>query len=281
LELGRTDGVVDLWREEAASGRAQDNREALAAARLRANRAEDLAEELSDRLRERTLVLGEFEHKIKSAFTVLAGWSRLLDEDWDRLPEDERRNGLAVIRRKVEETVAQAEALLEHVSAEIGAIATRPLRLDMAQILRVTVRDFAGSDRVHRFRYEGPPHVPVTTDPAALQQVLGQLLENAVKYSPAGTTITLEAGHLPTGEVRIAVRDEGPGVPRDVDIFRPFVRGTRVGRDVPGTGLGLYIVQSLVDRMGGLVTAHRNLGGGSSFVLSLPAPEPLPEEGIA
>ena len=113
---------------------------------------------------------------------------------------------------------------------------------------------------------------PVAADPARVGQVLSNLLDNAVKYSPDGGVIRLsveEAG----GRVRFVVRDEGLGIPpgERQRIFEKFYRlDPNLTRGVGGTGLGLYICRELVDRMGGRLSVTANGDRGSSFAVELP-----------
>jgi signal transduction histidine kinase len=109
----------------------------------------------------------------------------------------------------------------------------------------------------------------VDADPAALQQVLGHLIENAVKYSDGGTTVVVRAFADGSGLVVLEVSDEGIGIPEGIDIFAPFLRGSATDHR-PGVGLGLYIVRNLVRAMGGDVTARRNADRGSTFTVRLP-----------
>jgi signal transduction histidine kinase len=107
-------------------------------------------------------------------------------------------------------------------------------------------------------------------DPAGLQQILGHLIENAVKYSPAGGTLRLRVAGQ-GGSVVIDVVDEGVGLPHGVDVFAAFQRGP--DHETSGVGLGLYIVRNLVEGMGGKVTARSNAAGpGSTFTVVLPGP---------
>jgi two-component system sensor histidine kinase KdpD len=99
--------------------------------------------------------------------------------------------------------------------------------------------------------------------------VLGHLVENAVKYSPEGSRVTVGA-RLDRDRAVLEVRDEGPGVPEDVDVFAPFRRGPDTD-DVAGVGLGLYIVRNLCRAMGGDVWARAHPEGGSTFTVDLPA----------
>jgi len=121
----------------------------------------------------------------------------------------------------------------------------------------------------------------LVTDQRALEQVVANLVDNAIKYCPSGSTVTLAAQNVP-GAVRIIVRDTGLGIdPKHLP--RLFERFYRVdagrSRDVGGTGLGLSIVKHLVEAMGGQVTVESEVGKGSAFSLTLPAKvAPAPRE---
>jgi two-component system phosphate regulon sensor histidine kinase PhoR len=122
---------------------------------------------------------------------------------------------------------------------------------------------------------EGLPRL--LTDQRALEQVVANLVDNAIKYCPSGASVTI-AGEAAPGAVKIVVRDTGHGIdPKHLP--RLFERFYRVdagrSRDVGGTGLGLSIVKHLVEAMGGQVTVESEVGKGSSFALTLP-PKPVP-----
>ena len=123
----------------------------------------------------------------------------------------------------------------------------------------------------HEVRFRGADDVWVRVDRAALNHALGNLIDNAIKYSPDGGTVTL--GVRPTGEhVENDVTDEGVGYIDNVEMFAPFHRGRdETTATVAGTGLGLYIVRTLVEAMGGTVTARANQDRGSTFTIRLPA----------
>jgi two-component system phosphate regulon sensor histidine kinase PhoR len=125
-----------------------------------------------------------------------------------------------------------------------------------------------------------PSELPqLHTDQRALEQVLSNLVENAVKYCPVGSTVTIKAlpdasGKGDGGSIRVLVSDNGPGIdPKHIP--RLFERFYRVdagrSRDVGGTGLGLSIVKHLVEAMGGSVTVESKVGRGSTFTVTLPA----------
>jgi signal transduction histidine kinase len=127
-----------------------------------------------------------------------------------------------------------------------------------------------------------PAVATIRTDPAKLQDVVRNLVENAVNYSPEGSRILL-AARPEAGGVALTVSDEGPGIP-EPDLERIFERFYRVdkarSRESGGTGLGLSIVKHLVELLGGRVSAANRPEGGAVFTISLP-PESLASTGVS
>ena len=233
----------------------------LAAAEARAAAAED-------RLRSQTMLLADAEHRLKTALAVITGWATTLEDRWDLLDDERKLEGLAIIRRAGDGMADQARRLLEEARDELRMLDQVPVRVDLREVLEVNVVTFEGLSQSHHIVSATPPgdDVSVDVDPGGLQQVLGHLLENAVKYSPVGTTVTVRA-RRDGGDVVIDVVDEGPGLPTDIDVFAPVQRGDH---DTEGAGLGLYIVRNLVRAMGGDVSVARNPSGGSTFSVRLP-----------
>ena len=260
------DGVIDLDRLGIALEMGPHELHALFDNGRTAD-AEARAASAERRLRDRTELLGEMQHKLKTSFSVISGWSRTLDESWDRISDEERREGVQSIRRRAEDVITHAHQLLEEVKSEITSLDLDPVPIDLAAVLRLSAGTYGAVSRHHTIIYEGPSEVAACVDPAALQQVLGQLLENAVKYSPDGGTIVLGVVRE-TNHVAITVSDEGIGIPGDLDVFAPFQRGP-VGSEIPGTGLGLYIARNLVRAMGGAISAYANEGRGSTVTVTL------------
>jgi signal transduction histidine kinase len=113
----------------------------------------------------------------------------------------------------------------------------------------------------------------INVDAAAIQQVLVNLIDNAIKHSPPGATVQVAVNYPQDGSVRLSVRDEGPGIPIEEQrrIFERFYRrGTELRRETPGIGLGLAIVRYIVEAHGGNVRVESHVGDGSRFVVELP-----------
>ena len=134
--------------------------------------------------------------------------------------------------------------------------------------------DFAPMAPLHEFVVDAEPDETARADTRALDQILDQLVDNAVKYSPSGGTVRVGASRR-RGRVEIFVEDDGVGLPSDTrDIFDAFAQGESVeGRvhDEGGVGVGLYIVRTLTEQLGGSVRAERPAKGGARFVVTLRA----------
>jgi two-component system sensor histidine kinase KdpD len=128
------------------------------------------------------------------------------------------------------------------------------------------------AERGHPLRVDVPETTPrVLADPALLERVLANLVDNAVTWSPPGVPVRVEAGAV-AGRVDVRVVDRGPGIPLDARerVFQPF---QRLG-DSPngmGVGLGLAVARGFVDAMGGELTIDDTPGGGTTMTVSLPA----------
>lgn len=232
--------------------RAADERERVAGAALHA--------------RTNALAIASSEHKLKVPLTVLRGAAkRLLDPDG--LSDDERRSLVEAVDRQAEALEACILDLLAHQqpSGAAAPLALATLHLEPV-LLRVVadIRVVAGSRTV---TLTCADRLECTADAAALVHVLEHLLDNALKYTPEGTPIDVVATR-DADAVRIEVVDHGPGLGGD-DLFAGFARGDHDG-DVPGSGLGLYVVRSLVESMGGTVAAGDAPGGGARFTVQLP-----------
>ncbi|HVM12659.1 MAG TPA: ATP-binding protein [Actinomycetota bacterium] len=226
----------------------------------------DEAERLEAALR---LVLAA-SHDFKTPLTGLYGWTRTLRYRWRTLPDAQREEVLDRMLRQL----AGLSRTLDNVlaTARLGTVpAARPL--DIRDAVHAAVREVLMLDPEREVVTVVPEHsVEVLADHARLGRILANLLDNAVKYSPADAPVTIrlvEDG----AEVRVEVEDRGPGLDRVEirEIFDPHVR-TGVARrsGARGTGLGLFLARSFAHDLGGDLLVRSRLGEGSTFALRLP-----------
>jgi diguanylate cyclase (GGDEF)-like protein/PAS domain S-box-containing protein len=219
-------------------------------------------------LRDRSLFLAQAEHKLKTPLTVIRGWAETL-QDWDRLETKTVQHGTGAMLEHSNRLLRQVDGLLQQARAEIITTDLVLERIAADRFVRSQAIAFGTVSKAHPVVVTSASRAAVRADREALHQVLGHLIDNAVKFSPAGGQIELEARRR--GErIEITVADGGPGLPPGVDVFAAFERATAVGEPVDGVGLGLHIVRTLVESMDGTIKATENARGGASFVISLP-----------
>jgi signal transduction histidine kinase len=217
----------------------------------------------------RARFVAEAEHRLKTPLTVLQGASLTLRDHGDELSERSRTQLQDSLVRNVLLLSDEVEHLLVEARAEVRARESSSIHLELGPMVRELAGAFNGLGDAHEVVAEVPREIAAFVDPTAMYQVLGHLLDNAVKYSPAGGRITVRATEG-SGSVAIEIIDEGNGLPSGVDVFVPFRRG-EPGQQTPGIGLGLHIVRNLVEAMQGTVTAVNNQGPGSTFIVRVPS----------
>ncbi|MHB8613369.1 MAG: sensor histidine kinase [Candidatus Dormibacteraceae bacterium] len=147
--------------------------------------------------------------------------------------------------------------------------------LNVRSILHEAARSGRQIAKGRRISVEAPTGMRVAADPDALSRVLQNLIDNAIKYAPPPSPITLSAHAGAAGTVQIEVIDQGPGIATEDQgrIFDRFYRGQQQASTADGTGLGLAISTALVESQGGTLAVRSNPGKGSTFVLTLRSPE--------
>jgi signal transduction histidine kinase len=254
---------------------------------VQSNRLLRRERETTERLRELDQMKSDFvaitSHELRTPITAIRGFVKTLLRAHDRLSADQVRAFMEVIDRQSDRLARLVEDLLHVARIEAGAIHLAPEEVDLRSLLQELVNSL-GVERRSRVwvAVDGePPRVRV--DPYRVEQVLRNLLENALKFSPQDTQVTLRA-RVEDGQVEFAVTDQGPGIPAEemAAIFERFHQaGRATTRQAEGAGLGLYITKRLVEAMGGEISVESVVGAGSTFRVRLPAgpgPEPGAEE---
>ena len=218
--------------------------------------------------------LAAMSHDFRSPLTVVRGAVELLLGERPGVLTQGQRELAESAERNVRRLEEFTEDLLEMARLEQGAVALEPEELDVRTLLGEIVSDHQvlAKQRRQWFALDAPPDaMTVSADRGRLRQALSNLVGNAIKYAPSGTPITVRAQRQ-DGLFRIAVSDHGPGIPPEErgHMFEKFFRGSGVGA-TPGAGLGLSIARSLVVLHGGTLDYEDTPGGGSTFIVRLPA----------
>jgi signal transduction histidine kinase len=211
-------------------------------------------------------------HELRSPMAAVIGAARTLQERWRSLSPDQREAFLALIGDETNRLAALIGDVLDTSRIEAGTFTYRFTDIDLSALVADVVGTAAvGQDEV-RIRADVPAALPIVRgDAERLRQVLTNLVDNAVKYSPAGDEVAVRA-RRENGRVLIEVVDHGPGIPNDQQrlIFEKFGRADVAGGSKPGTGLGLFIARSIAEAHGGTLDVRSGPNAGSTFTLALP-----------
>jgi signal transduction histidine kinase len=185
---------------------------------------------------------------------------------------------LNIVRSQCARLASFVEELLDVSQLEAGQIAMRQEPVTLWPLIQRVVNTFEATDqRGHHLQVVGQDELPFAwADPRKVEMILNNLLQNAANYSPKGSTITIEAKTMDKANISVSVSDEGEGIASEnlEQIFQPYYRvGDSNGEKVSGRGLGLYIVQKLVEMQGGRVWVESEVGRGSHFIFTLPKME--------
>jgi signal transduction histidine kinase/ActR/RegA family two-component response regulator len=267
--------VVDLSAEKAAQRALQESEE----------RYRTLAARLAEADRRKDEFLGMLSHELRNPLAPIRNSIFTLRRSGGRDPAL-RERALSIVDRQVEHLTRLVDDLLDVTRITRGKIELRRERVDLGELLARTVEDHRvlAESRGVELRIDGAPaRAVVDGDPTRLMQILGNLLQNAVKFSPPGghvwTSLAVDEG---AGRVALRVGDDGPGIePALLDhLFEPFVQGDRtLARAGGGLGLGLALVKGFTELHGGRVeAASAGPDRGAQFTVSLPlaTPEPAP-----
>ena len=215
-------------------------------------------------------VLAFVAHELRTPAAAVAAAAAALQEGWRDLDDDRRDSLLALLSHEAARLAALVRELVE-ASPGGSAFACRFADVDVAELAReaaAAVELGLGRECV-RVAVEGPP-ARVRGDRQRLMQVLENLIENSVRYSPRLNSVQV-AVYEEAGRVCVDVRDDGRGVALEEQeaIFRPFVRGSAERRQ-GGQGLGLFVARSIAEAHGGELRLRSAPGAGATFTLVLP-----------
>jgi signal transduction histidine kinase len=210
-------------------------------------------------------------HELRTPLTVLRGFADSLLRHWEALPDTERQD---LVRRMLARTDGMTELVEKVLQASVAGLTDarrEPEQFDLTAAVTAAVRSLSGASDTHQVVVVDPAPVRALGRPEAVGPVLDQLVENAVKHSPAGGPVEVAVRAEP-GAAVLSVADRGTGIsPEEADrVFDRFFRGASAG-PAAGAGLGLWIVRRTVEAQGGQVAAAPRAGGGTVVHVRLPS----------
>jgi signal transduction histidine kinase len=233
--------------------------------------------------RTRADLVSTVAHELRSPLTSVKGFTATLLAKWGRFTDDQKRVMLETVNADADRVTRLITELLDVSRIESGRMEIhRQLVSVPERAEKIVAGRVAAGDSADRYRLVVADRLPETwLDADKVDQILGNLIENAVRHGAGTVTVVVEpletAGARavrPGGEgIAVSVRDEGDGVAPELvpRIFRQFWRAKRRG----GAGLGLYIVKGLVEAHGGTITVQRAPEGGAEFRFTMPAGNPV------
>ena len=213
-------------------------------------------------------------HEFRTPLSTILSSAELLEHYSNKWTEEKKHQHLHRIQIAVKTMTQLLNDVLIFGKAEAGKLEFNPASINLEEFCLNLLEDLqftAGTQYAISFFSQGSCS-ELYMDEKLLQHILTNLLSNAVKYSPQGGTINFELFCNPN-EVIFRIQDQGLGIPPDeqTNLFNPFERGSNVGQ-ISGTGLGLAIVKNCVDLHGGTILVESEVGVGTTFTVTLPAP---------
>jgi hypothetical protein len=240
--------------------------------------------------RSRAELVSTVAHELRSPLTSVKGFTATLLAKWGRFTDDQKRVMLETVNADADRVTRLITELLDVSRIESGRMEVHRQLVDLPDRARKLIAGrVAAGDAEDRFELEVCDGLPETwLDADKIDQILGNLVENAVRHGAGTVTIVVEPAHLDETAAQacdsvpdaaaVSVRDQGEGIAPDVvpRVFRQFWRGkprggSRRSQHGGGTGLGLYIVKGLVEAQGGTIGVRPAPGGGAEFRFIVPA----------
>ena len=221
----------------------------------------------------RVAMLTSLSHDLRTPLASILGAATTLLSNLGLYDVDRIKDLLATVREEAERLDRFVGNLLDMSRLEAGVLGAKPEAIDASDVVESAmgrmVRRLAG----HRVREDLADDLPFAqADPLLLEQALVNLIDNAVKYSPPGSAITIRARALPE-RIVLTIEDEGAGIPVSElpHIFDKFYRVRKADHRIAGTGLGLSVARGFVESFGGTLAAgNRGDRGGAIFTLTVP-----------
>lgn len=235
-----------------------------------------LYREAQDAIRSREQFLSIASHELKTPLTSVKASAQLLDRRLRQEPIDRTR--VEPLVRQLQSEISRLETLvldlLDATRIQQGRLELRREPVDLVELARLAIGRFDSAAQrlpTHNLIVDAPVPVNASIDPGRIDQVITNLVSNALKYSPDGGDVCVTVRAV-DGSAEFAVSDCGIGISTDeqATLFQPFARGDVARQSIGGTGLGLFISAEIVERHGGTIAVESVPGRGSNFTVRLP-----------
>ncbi|MDA1279779.1 MAG: HAMP domain-containing sensor histidine kinase [Chloroflexi bacterium] len=269
---------VRLWKHRV---KAIVHERQLASQELTSTRLDLVNRELQQINEERTKFISTVSHELKTPLTSIIAFTDILSRSQDGSKKERNLGHLEIVKKSGHHLLTLINDLLDYSRLESGEVSIDRETFEVGEVVgevRSAMSPLLASKR-QSFVFDGNLNgQSVRLDRRRLMQVLMNLVSNAHKYSPPGTTITV-SGNIDRQNVRFSVADQGVGISVDdqVRLFTKFFRvDNEATRAVGGTGLGLSITKSIVEAHGGAINVRSQIGHGTQFNVTIPTGMPEP-----
>lgn len=221
----------------------------------------------------RAEVMAALSHEMRTPLAAIKGYASALLLEGATWSDDKRREFLHRIEAECDSLQTMITDLLDSSLIDIGQLPIEPQPVRLPRLASAVAEELQRRTDRHRLVIDFPADFPLLdADPGRITQVLRNILDNAIKYSPEGGLIVIK-GEVRRADVVVSVTDQGIGIaPEDlIPLFDKFFRGKPpAGHHIAGTGLGLPVARAIVEAHGGRIWAESSLGYGTTLSFSLP-----------
>jgi len=232
----------------------------------------EMATSIARQRRERQTLIAGVAHDLRNPLAVLRMSADLAQPEGEPLDISRAGKAFGAVRRQVSRLERMVGDLLDTASVEAGNVCLHVASTDLRALVLEVAEHYRRTTTKHVIDVDVPDsEVRLECDAMRIEQVVSNLVSNAIKYSPDGRRVALSV--VPSDhEITLKVRDDGIGMSEEdaAKAFEPFRRSAALRDKVAGSGLGLFVVRRLVEAHGGRVEVQTSSGSGSTFVVQLP-----------
>jgi signal transduction histidine kinase len=246
---------------------------ALAIDRVRMETEADAIRDAHQVDRLRSEVMATLSHELRTPLAAIKGYSTALLLEEVSWSDDKQREFLHLIDDECENLQRMIADILDSSMIDVGQLVIEPQPIRLPRLAHELAEEVQRRTEAHHIVVDFPPDFPlIDADPYRIKQVVRNILDNAIKYSPQGGLVVIK-GDVRANDVVVSIADQGVGIsPEDlIPLFEKYFRvKSPTGYHVPGTGLGLPVARGIVEAHHGRIWAESKVGQGTTLYFSLP-----------